>query len=488
MTARIHREDNQADPVANPVPRTIVSATFGERAPDPIEVGPGTAIVLEGTFEGGADVDRVQVRIGAIERDVDAFGVPGAAGSGNWWALIPVPGGTPRGVMPVSLVVRGGEGESEVPLGEVELVAELPADEWGALEMPPGHGPLIAIAMATHEPREGQLRRQLDSIRSQGWERWVCVISDDASSPEAFAGVERAVAGDPRFVVSRSTQRLGFLRNFERALRAIPEEAELVSLADQDDYWYPDKLERLAATLAANPAASLAYSDMRITDGEGRVLSETYWYLRRNRYDDMASMMVANVVTGAASLFRRELLADALPFPPAHPAHAVYHDQWLALCALGAGEIAYLDAPTYDYSRHEESVTVREAPSWLRPEHGLAGRARLHWRRATRRIRMGSASPGFAAIYRERWLMIDQLAAILELRLGERLRPKHRRALTRLTGAERSPLAALWLLGRCLRPLVGRNETLARERVLFGGLLWRWSPGAAVWRRRDRKG
>jgi hypothetical protein len=41
-----------------------------------------------------------------------------------------------------------------------------------------------------------------------------------------------------------------------------------------------------------------------------------------------------------------------------------------------------------------------------------------------------------------------------------------------------------WLLGRCLRPLIGRNETLARERVLLGGLIWRWTARWRVWQRR----
>jgi glycosyltransferase involved in cell wall biosynthesis len=303
------------------------------------------------------------------------------------------------------------------------------------------------------------------------------VISDDGSSPEAFAEIERIVGDDPRFRVSRAPSRLGFLRNFERAIRLAPEEAGLIALCDQDDRWFPDKLEALAATLRANPRAALAYSDMRITDGEGRVLSDTFWYLRRNRCDDMVSMLVTNTVTGAASLFRRELLADALPLPPAHPTHAMYHDHWLALCALATGEIAYLDRPTYDYYRYDDSVTVREAPDWVRPHPGFAGRLRVHWGRVTRRIRMGSGAPTWEQVYRRRWLMLAQLVVMLELRLGDRIGARHRRGMERLMRAERSPLAAAWLLLRCLRPLIGRNETLARERVLFGGLLWRWTRG-----------
>lgn len=463
--------------------QALTATALGPVAPGPVQVGAGSAIVLSGTLGTDASGLRsLRARLGPIEAALDATGVRTPSGRRLWWATLPLTAGMPTGRAPVSLLGRGPDGEVEIGLGEIEIGVPAP-ERWPSAADPGGEGPLIAIAMATHEPDEGALRRQIESIRDQRWRRWVCLVSDDASSPAAYAAIERAIAGDPRFALSRSGRRLGFLRNFERALRAVPPEAELIALADQDDRWYPEKLGRLAATLAAAPSARLAFSDMRITDGSGAVLSDTFWYLRRERHDDIASLLVANVVTGAASLLRRDLLADALPFPPASPEHALYHDHWLALCALATGEIAYLDEPTYDYARHDDAVTVREAPGWLRPEHGLAGRARLHWRRATRRIRMGSASPGFAAIYRERWLLIDQLALALEVRLGDRIRPVPRRRLRRLRRAERSPLAAAWLVGRCLRPLIGRNETLARERVLFGGLLWRWMPWLPAWRR-----
>ncbi len=44
--------------------------------------------------------------------------------------------------------------------------------------------PLVAVAMATFEPEPELLERQLASLREQTHANWVCVISDDASSPE----------------------------------------------------------------------------------------------------------------------------------------------------------------------------------------------------------------------------------------------------------------------------------------------------------------
>ena len=53
-------------------------------------------------------------------------------------------------------------------------------------------------------------------------------------------------------------------------------------------------------------------------------------------------------------MFRREVLDDALPFPP-RLARA-FHDHWIALVAMARGEFAYLDEPLYDYVQHERAV------------------------------------------------------------------------------------------------------------------------------------
>lgn len=447
------------------------------RPPEPIRVGAGTAFHLGGVWHGAAPAG-LRLRVGADERPVDAAGMPsaGAYGAGrHWWSLVRMPGPVAAGSVPVVLVADAPGGPVEVALGGIEVAAGEEGQPEPAPDPAPGPEPLIAICMATWEPRADRLRRQLDSIRAQTRAGWICVISDDCSSDAAFAALEAEVAGDERFFVSRSPQRLGFLRNFERALCMAPAAAGLIALADQDDRWHRDKLEVLAAALRASPASLLAYSDVRIADGRGRVLSDTYFFERRNNPASMASMLIVNNVTGAASLFRRELLATALPLPPGGTGQELYHDHWLALCALASAPLAWVDRATHDYVRHDESVTISDAEGhWVKPPSGPLGRARLRARRALRRLRLASRSPGWRSAYIGRYLLIRQLAAILELRIGrERIPLRHRHDIDRLVAAERSPRAAAWLLARSLRPLVGRNDTLARERAVFGGILWR---------------
>src|SRR5262249_18801938 len=104
------------------------------------------------------------------------------------------------------------------------------------------------------------------------------------------------------------------------------------------------KLEALRASVSSTSrGALLAYSDARIIDADDKVVADTYWSKRRNNHTNLASLLIANTITGAASLFRRELLDYALPFPEVLGTQ--YHDHWLGAVALSLGEVAYVDRP-----------------------------------------------------------------------------------------------------------------------------------------------
>ena len=359
----------------------------------------------------------------------------------RFWATVPVRAGaeiTAHAGGGGSSAAAGG-GSRAAPLGNIAVAAAEPAPAFGAAQ--PG---LMAVCMATFEPDPALFRAQVDSLRAQTDANWVCVVSDDASAPEHYERIRAELGDDPRFRLSRSEQRLGFYRNFERALRLAPAEAELIALCDQDDRWHPDKLATLRAALGG---ATLVYSDQRLVDEQGRVLRETLWEGRRNNHDDLTSMLVANTITGAASLMRREVAELALPFPdtPGLP----FHDAWIAVVALAAGDVAYVNRPLYDYVQHRGaffgSVTHGEPPP------------------RRRRSAKGAYFRGY--------LPRAVLAETLLLRCAPSA--AKRRQLERFLAAERSLPALLRLAARPLRVLRGRTETLGSEGELVPGLLWR---------------
>ena len=325
---------------------------------------------------------------------------------------------------------------------------------------PPAPRAPVAICMATYNPPADLLRRQIESIKAQTYDQFVCLISDDHSSPTATATIETAIAGDERFVLSCAPRRLGFYRNFERALTMVPPHAQFVLLSDQDDHWHPDKLETLVNSLGT---AQLVYSDARVIGRDGGLMSETYWSRRANNHTDLLSLLVANSVTGAASLFRKELLDYALPFPPAQFAH--YHDHWLALTALALGDIEYVPRALYDYVQHGGAslghATANQMPALSERLRSLRTRS---VRDRMRKWRMHY----FVDIAR-----LTTIGTVLELRCKDRMAAGKLRTLRAFTRGERSPRLLARLAARGARELTGRPETLGAEWMLFGALLWR---------------
>jgi glycosyltransferase involved in cell wall biosynthesis len=380
----------------------------------------------------------------------------------GFWGLVRIPARIEDGDCELKLQAHLDDGRTvQAPLADLRLLAAR------GQSAPGGPAPEVAICMATYDPPAELFRRQVDSIRAQTHQNWTCYVSDDHSSASAFEVIERTVEGDPRFVVSRSSERRGFYGNFERALSMAPREARFVAMTDQDDYWHPDKLQTLVERIGD---AQLVYSDARIVARDGRLISDTYWSVRRNNHSDLVSLLVANSVTGAASLFRTELLDYALPFPPAQFAH--FHDHWIALAALALGNIEFVDRPLYDYVQHGDA--------WL--GHATANRVR------TLADRLGSLRTRSARERARKWRMhyfvdiarLMQVAAVLELRCGERIPAGKRRVLRQFARADASLPRLSGLLIRGARELVGRQETLGAEWMLLLALAWRRALDASL--------
>ncbi len=468
--------------------------------PSMVSVGAGTALFVCGTcFCRDAEIESLAFVVDDTEQPVASHGMPrldlfeemhpavdpfATAGmsldtdspddplllsyrSGFWGVARIAPSDSRSCELLLRARLEGGR-DAVAPLAQIAL-RRLP--EPASVAAPsPGDRPLVAICMATHEPPMDLFRRQLDSIRAQTHRNWICLVSDDRSSQRTFAAMRRELDEDPRFVLSRSPRRLGFYLNFERALAMAPRDADYVALSDQDDTWYPEKLSTLIQSIGR---AELVYSDSRVIDRRGELISETYWSRRHNNHSDVLSLLISNSVTGAASLFRRELLEYALPFPPAQFAH--YHDHWIGLTALARGEIAFVPRPLYDYVQHGDAALGHEAAN--RP---LLGRASVgqHPRERLRLWRQRY----FADVWR-----LKVCATILQMRLGEQITTAKRDALGRFLDADSSlsSLARLWLRGT--REFKGQPETLGAEWMLAAALTWRRLVSLTV-RQRPRRG
>ncbi|OLE36604.1 MAG: hypothetical protein AUG48_06860 [Actinobacteria bacterium 13_1_20CM_3_68_9] len=190
--------------------------------PDSVAVGGGTALFLDGSCShASGPIERLWVRLGDSEVEALGWGMPrrGLREGNYWWTIVSIePVAEPRDEW-VTLRARLANGHDLVSrLGTIELLPSLPspgdpspAEIEAALNAVNGaEGPLVAVAMATFEPPTELFHRQIESIREQTHGNWICLISDDASTPERVSEMREVLAGDPRFILSLASERSGF--------------------------------------------------------------------------------------------------------------------------------------------------------------------------------------------------------------------------------------------------------------------------------------
>ncbi len=393
----------------------------------------------------------------------------------GFWGVVPIGPSERAGEIDLRVDARlSGGGSASAAIGVVAVV-EPEAARFSQPRDPKLDG-LIAICMATYDPNMELFRRQVQSLRTQTDENWICLISDDCSGEDRFQGITQTIGRDPRFQISRSPERRGFYRNFERALGMVPSDAELIALSDQDDRWYPDKLSSLRSSIGD---AQLAYGGMRLVDTEGDVLARSLLEGRRARRFNFLSLLCSNMIPGSAALFRRQVLELALPFPEG-PGWD-FHDHWLSVVAMATGGVRYVDRPLHDYVQHDDAVL--EGHVAVNPETDVARRER---RRALPRRGVRALVSDWRKPYFFGYVPAVIRAHVLLARCTGLLTRRQERTLRLLIAAEHSVFGFVWLAVQPLRRPVG-SAAVRTEGLLVRGILWRLAIAIRV-RGRERPG
>lgn len=218
----------------------------------------------------------------------------------------------------------------------------------------------IEILMATCNGA-AYLRKQLDSILNQSCTSWHLTVSDDGSADETPRILEEyALLYPEKISLVNLGQRFGSAKAHFMSLIARCD-ADIIALCDQDDVWFSDKLEKMAALLRKNMRACgektplLVFSDQIPTDARLKPISDSLVRMQALRVGDAdwRSFVFQNVVTGGACMFDGALAKLACANYDAEK--IIMHDWWLGLTAARFGRIAYLNEPTGYYRQHEKN-------------------------------------------------------------------------------------------------------------------------------------
>jgi len=214
---------------------------------------------------------------------------------------------------------------------------------------------MISIALATYNG-ELYISELLHSISSQNTLPDELIISDD-SSTDSTLEIANEFARNATFSVKIliNKNRLGSTANFEVAIRACS--GNIIFPCDQDDIWYPHKIERMLEYLMNNPSAGAAFSDADVVDQDLNLLKNSLWERKRIKQHELNAIssdgnafeMVVkrNIVTGTAMAFRAQYLEYIVPIPKEWE-----HDYWIALIISMSAKLIPIPTPLIAYRQH----------------------------------------------------------------------------------------------------------------------------------------
>lgn len=199
----------------------------------------------------------------------------------------------------------------------------------------------ISIAMATYNGGQ-YLQAQLDSFLAQSRRPDELVVCDDRSTDETVAILEafRDVAPfDVQIFCNAET--LGYVRNFEKVLAQCS--GDIIFLSDQDDVWFPEKLEAMIDRMTEDRALQVLQCDMVLTDAD----------LDPTPHTQLGNIRATGsgpdvFVAGCGTAIRREWREIVLPIP----ADMVGHDNWIHRLAGALDTRQLITDPLQYYRRH----------------------------------------------------------------------------------------------------------------------------------------
>ena len=137
------------------------------------------------------------------------------------------------------------------------------------------------------------IRAQVDSIRAQTVSNWTLLVRDDGSNDGTRDVLESLTAADARLEIVRDEDNnLGCVPNFSRlATVAFERGARYVMFADQDDVWFPRKIEQtLDCMLEAerrhgSRSPILVHTDLEVIDRRGSRVHASFMRFQKIRHE-----------------------------------------------------------------------------------------------------------------------------------------------------------------------------------------------------------
>lgn len=214
----------------------------------------------------------------------------------------------------------------------------------------------IDVLLVTYNG-EKYIKEQIESILNQTYKNIKLIISDDCSKDGTVEILKQYEEKDNRIKLYIQQENLGLVKNIEFLLNKV--ENELYMLADQDDFWLPQKIEKSIQKLKQENA-DLVFGDLEVVDKDLKTIYPSFgdFMLLNNKIHKYINSYrlnyLYNCVTGCTLLSKKKFIEKILPLPKT--SKYLIHDHWMALMVALNGKLTYMDEKYIKYRQHGDNV------------------------------------------------------------------------------------------------------------------------------------
>lgn len=214
---------------------------------------------------------------------------------------------------------------------------------------------IISVALCTYNGSL-YLREQLDSLLNQTTAPDEIVISDDCSNDQTIEIINEYLEKYPKiFRVFINDEKKGVFKNFPFVISQCI--GDIIFTCDQDDYWFPNKIENHVSIYNDNKHIELVFSNADVVLNDINNYLYPLWESNMiNDYENgqpsiKSLLYKGKSIAGCCMSFRKDLFNRILPFPD-----GVYHDDWLATNACLNNGIIGINKSLIKYRQHNSNA------------------------------------------------------------------------------------------------------------------------------------
>lgn len=218
---------------------------------------------------------------------------------------------------------------------------------------------MISIAMTTYNG-EKYIERQLETILAQSLPADEIIICDDGSKDQTVEIINTFIKKNQteHIRLVKNENNLGYVKNFYKAISLT--KGDYIFLADQDDEWHTEKIERTLQILK-DEKATVVCTNYRLIDAESEVIHNASWFDRNPFIDNVTQkvspisfyeLVIGNIAQGCTYCFTKEVKEAYLRVNSTN----LIHDHQIMFIAALLGGAYFLDEELIDYRLHGNNM------------------------------------------------------------------------------------------------------------------------------------